>query len=124
METTTTLGDAIARLEHEIDDRQRALAVLKAMVRSDAPPPTHHEKMNGTTKRGATSDPQSKTVGGAAADILRTAGRPMHALREILPLIQEKGIAVSKTTLPTALGRRKDLKKIEPGVWTYAGPTQ
>ena len=45
----------------------------------------------------------------------------MHATRELLPLIQERGITVTKTTLPTALRRQKSLKKIEPGVWAAKG---
>jgi len=116
MDSTTTIGDAITLLEREIEDRRRALSVLKAMVGlspSQLPLTGTNKPANGSASRKAV------TVGGAAVEILQAAGRPLHAMRELLPLIQERGIKVSKTTLPTALSRQKALKKVEAGVWTY-----
>jgi len=120
MDSTTPIGEVIAALEREIEDKRRTLATLKALL-VGAPREVRITE-NGpviAVLGGNAGAHKVMTVGGAAVEILRDAGRPLHGLRELLPMLQERGVKVDKNTLPTALGRQTVLKKVEPGVWAY-----
>ena len=120
MNSQTTIGDAIAVLEREIEERRRTVALLKSMLNGSS----EHRKVTPAAPAASEQEPGEMTVGAAATAILKASGRPMHATRELLPLIQEKGIRVSKTTLPTALSRQKELFRTDPGVWAYKKNTE
>jgi hypothetical protein len=112
-----TVGDAIASLRKEIQDRAKALSVLEEMV-ANSGPESPAPMIQGRRRRKG-GPPQS--VGAHAVDVLHTAGKPMHALREILPALLARGLKVSKQSLPTTLGRQKELRRTARGTWAYAG---
>jgi hypothetical protein len=122
-----TVRDAIALLEAEIAEKKTLLAALKSAV--GAPKSNGAAETSGGALGGQAALPSARQVPAgrplplpaAAALALKEAGKPMHALHELLPLLAGRGVKVSNTTLPTALSRAKNVRKISPGVWAYDG---
>jgi hypothetical protein len=114
------IGSAIALLKKEIDDRQRALTALEAMVSQSAGRGAVAQ-VNGHAPRAApTSGRGGKRpkIGEAAVEILRAAGRPMHGLREVLPALEAQGYKIShRAGLATMLLRTKRVVRTAPGTF-------
>ena len=63
------------------------------------------------------------TIGGAAREILRQAGKPLHGVRDIYPQLVQRGIKTNKNGLQTILGRTPNIRKVDgsPNTWAYEG---
>jgi hypothetical protein len=55
----------------------------------------------------------------AAIEVLREAGRPLHATSQIVPILEARGYVMShKSNLASAFGKCRDVEKV--GVGTFA----
>jgi len=101
MTRDTTVRDLVSLLRREIADRQALVERLEAIVGTE--PPT-----------------RTKGIGAAAVEILRDAGRPMHARGEILPALEARGFKPKSTAgFATTLLRTGQIRRTAPGTFAY-----
>jgi hypothetical protein len=116
--SSTSLGSMIGVLEREVEEKTKALFILKAFL---AQPVTASTETPATsrirTARGANTHSAAKT----AVEILREAGRPLHGLREIVPALMARGYSISPAGLPSALIRFPEVVRVAPGTFAYQG---
>jgi hypothetical protein len=102
MNRGTTVGDFVSLLRTEIAERQALLAQLESRIDDGAP----------ALKK--------RSIGIAAASILRDAGRPMHGLDEILPALVASGYEVKRREgFATTLLRVRGIVRVAPGTFAY-----
>jgi hypothetical protein len=100
MEREMTVRDFLALLRGEIAERQKLVTEMEARI---APSPGR--------KSGQTA---------AAVEILRTAGRPMHGLQELLPALEAQGYVIgSRAGFGTGLLRTGQIVRTAPGTFAY-----
>jgi hypothetical protein len=105
MNRETSVGDLLSQLKREIADRQRMVDEIATRL-VDEPKP----------RRGGYT--------AAAVEVLRAAGRPMHALREVIPAIEAKGFAIgTRAGFATALLRTGKIVRTAPGTFAYQANT-
>src|SRR5579884_4313785 len=101
MDRDMSVGDLVSLLKQEIAERQKLVEQLRARL-------------------GETSTPRKSGVAAEAVEILRSAGRPMHGLREILPELQRRGfVPGSRAGFATALLRTGNVIRTAPGTFAY-----
>jgi hypothetical protein len=122
MRADMPIATVIAILKKEIADRQAALSVLEGLVAPGTPgvspvaTPT-----NGTGVRGKRGG-KKLAIGKAAVEILRSAGRPMHGLREVMPALEAQGYKIKhKAGLATTLLRTGEVERTAPGTFAFKG---
>lgn len=107
MDRDTTVREFVCALKREIEERRTLIAALEARVGSDEKPEPASPRV---CRTGMTS---------AVLDILREAGRPMHALNEVIPALEARGFTVrSKGGFATLMLRTGQVVRTAPG--TYA----
>jgi hypothetical protein len=124
----TRLGAAKAKIRRQVEDLQRLLIQLEAMTAS-SPSTTSTTSTTKQRKQGfpsgtptSASTLRNRGIGQAALEVLRQAGRPMHGLREVLPIIEQQGFHVrSRSGFATLLVRTGQVVRVAPGTFAFRG---
>jgi hypothetical protein len=120
MRAEMPIATAIAILKKEIADKQAALSVLEGLVTQGAPS-INAPSANGVTVR-ARRGGKKLAIGKAAVEILKTAGRPMHGIREVMPALEAQGYKIKhKAGLATTLLRTGEVERTAPGTFAFKG---
>jgi hypothetical protein len=121
MQRNMPVGAAIDLLRKEIAEKQSVLAALEAMVTAGTESTAHALPTNGAPKPGARRG-KKLSVARAGLEILKTAGRPMHGLREIVPALEAQGYKIKhRAGFATVLLRTNQVERTAPGTFKLKG---
>ena len=124
------IGTVMAMLRKRIEDMQSALAVLEALVAGGTETaPMEYVSWTVPIPGPGSVEPTRKrrrrkrmSVGDAAVELLRAAGRPMHGLREIVPALLADGFKIANPSgLATSLMRTGLVVRTAPGTFGLKG---
>jgi hypothetical protein len=109
-----TICDAILALRSEVDSKMHLLAELEKVFNEDVT-----AEANPAVAAVSKKKTSNYGIGYEAAKILREAGRPMHAMREIHPALAAKGIKCAKAGLATSMTRSGLCQRVGRGLFAH-----
>lgn len=116
MNKNTTIGEALKRLEKDIDDFRRVKFALEGLIQ----PGVSRTGPNGLPASAVNASVHARTgqsVAVAALAILSAANRPLHGLTEIVPALEAQGFHVHPHGLATTLLRSGLIVRVGRGTF-------
>lgn len=118
----TTIGVTMTMLRRELDERRTMLSMLEAITGRGAAPLITAPDAPTATRPSRRHHDGRPSIAAAAEAILRSANRPMHGLREILPLLEAQGYHLAhRASLAGTLTRGRRIVRTAPGTFAVAG---